>query len=86
MEPHKMFQDILLAEYHGTFHDTPSNKMQHLGAYPLKQVWMSERRRHQFMFAHKSVLLIFEPTCFTLYGENPIFPMVVTGSCRLVKF
>jgi hypothetical protein len=22
-----MFQDVLLAEYHGTFHDTPSNKI-----------------------------------------------------------
>jgi hypothetical protein len=36
MEPHKMFQDILLAEYHGTFCDTPSNKMQHLGALTIK--------------------------------------------------
>jgi hypothetical protein len=30
MELHRMFQNILLAEYHGTFHDTPSNKMDHL--------------------------------------------------------
>jgi hypothetical protein len=27
MEAHKMFQNVLLAEYHGTFHDTPSNQM-----------------------------------------------------------
>jgi hypothetical protein len=27
MEARRMFQNVLLAEYHGTFHDTPSNKM-----------------------------------------------------------
>jgi hypothetical protein len=26
MELHRMFQNILLAEYRGTFHGTPSNK------------------------------------------------------------
>jgi uncharacterized protein YdaU (DUF1376 family) len=37
MEAHGMFQNILLAEYHGTFHDTPSNKMHHLVARLSKQ-------------------------------------------------
>ncbi len=27
MEAHRMFQNILLAENRGTFHDTPNNKM-----------------------------------------------------------
>ncbi len=46
---------------------------------------MSERRRHQFMFTHKSVPLTFERTCCTPYGENPIFPQVVKGLCTLAK-
>jgi len=27
MEAHRMLQNILLAEYHGTFHDTSNNKI-----------------------------------------------------------
>jgi hypothetical protein len=27
VEAHRMLQNVLLAEYHGTFHDTPSNKI-----------------------------------------------------------
>jgi hypothetical protein len=38
MEHHRMPQDVLLAEHHGTFHDTPSNKMHQLVALPSKQV------------------------------------------------
>ncbi len=38
MEQSRMPRDVLLAEHHGTFHDTPSNKMQHLVALPSKQV------------------------------------------------
>jgi hypothetical protein len=32
MESHRMLQNILLAEYHETFHGMPSNSMHHLGA------------------------------------------------------
>jgi hypothetical protein len=36
MEPQRMFQDILFTENHGTFQDTPRNKMKRLGAEPSK--------------------------------------------------
>jgi hypothetical protein len=38
MEHHKMPQDILVAEYHGTFHDTPSNKLHQIFPEPSKKV------------------------------------------------
>jgi hypothetical protein len=31
-----VFQNILLAAYHGTFHDAPSNKMNHLCCLTFK--------------------------------------------------
>jgi len=38
MEHHRMPQDVLLVEHHGTFHDTPSIKLHQLVAQPSKQV------------------------------------------------
>jgi hypothetical protein len=56
MEHHRMPQDILVAEYHGTFHDTSSNKLL-LDIQNKLDIKEKGQRRwsHQFMFAHKSV-------------------------------
>ncbi len=71
---HRMFQNALLAEYHRTFYDTPSNKMHHLGALPSKQVYERERYHCRFLFAHKLAPLSFKPMCLRPYGKNQIFP------------
>jgi hypothetical protein len=59
MEHHIMPQDVLLAEHHGTFNDTPSNKCINLLLNLQNKLDIKEKgqRRwsHQFMSAHKSV-------------------------------
>jgi hypothetical protein len=56
-----MAQDVLLAEHHVTFHDTPSKKMHQLVALTFKTSWIKKEKgqrrwSHRFIFAHKSVL------------------------------
>jgi len=54
---HRMPQDVLLAEHHGTFRDTPSNKMILLNLQNKLDIKEKGQRRwsHQFMFADKLV-------------------------------
>jgi len=85
MEPHRMFQDVLLAEHHRAFHDTPSNKMHNLGTWPSNQVWMRERCCHQLMFAHKLVPPSFKPSCLSLSGKNPYLSTQVTFNICLLQ-
>jgi len=69
-----MFQNNLLAEYHGTFHDTPWTKRFIVFVNLQKQVWLSKRLHQHVMSKHKLALLIFALMSACPLGKNPILP------------
>jgi len=71
-EAQGMFQNILLAEYHGTFHDTPLQKGSFFLSTFKNKFGLKKRLRQQFMSAHTLVSLT-RPNVQMLLGKNPIF-------------
>jgi len=70
----RMFQNILLAEYHGTFHDTPlTRQVILLLTFKLGLSWGRDDVNN-LCLAHKLVPLTLAPMYGSLLGENPIFP------------
>ncbi len=73
-----MFQDIILAENRGTFHDTPSNKMKTSWGLTFKTS-LDDDVKHRQLCSHNSAALPFKPTCLSLCGKTRIFPVSTCG-------
>ncbi len=75
MEAHRMFQNILLAEYYGTFHDT--HKIFFLLVVNLQNKFGCIRDDINDLFAHKLVPLTSALMCISPFGKTPIFPHMI---------
>ncbi len=70
MEHHRMPQDVILAEHHGTFHDTLSMLLNLQNKLDIKE--KGQRRwSHRFMFAHKLVLHLSSQRALACMAKKP---------------
>jgi hypothetical protein len=74
-EAQGMLQNILSAEYHGTFPNTPLHNIHTFCQSSQNKFGLKEEIEHQqFMSAHKLAPLTFGLMHICLIGKNPIFP------------